>query len=664
MRHKIRLKNYTIPYNLVCGVFALCCVSLGHAQPSSPFNRVNGEASSYPATIRINTNGGTTPFNNSLLGSNVDINTRELGGFQGQGPLEPNASVSSQGFKSPVLQTFLDQSANDPVVIRFPQGVWANVYNWQDFTINGETFPEDSRSARDPITNDNANGRMISRFTESSSSSLRLGYPALRGIFSRAQERELPLELLTVLNIIEDDEISSRDRLEAMKNDGFEVKDVELGNEFFFPSQRSNTIDTEEAWVERAQKVVKMLREKDPNLRFAIPITWRANPAQVSGASRSGQIAYNNNIVGDQSFFDAIVVHRYVDIGVRDPMEREAEQNRVRGELRAEGATTEEIRDAVDGVERFKAASELTDNDLVSAFTASSTIAESIDFCKRQVNPDKRRVWLTEWGVTGAREQGIGASFLGMADSYIDLLKRDDMERINWFSTFGLNAQYGFVDNNATRAMPTGFGRVYQTFRNALRDNALYNDVEITAPQLERAGVNQQINALNALAIRVGDSTKLLLVNKANTAAEIRLSVNGGPLETGLNFVRTGINFPSLKTEDVRDVGNNNIERNRSFISIPAFSVVEVALVLDNGTTSKSIDDAKALNEIDNALSVSPNPSDDKIYTINTDAKWNVYTIQGEDVLAGEGSTVDLSNISSGVYVLRCNGKTAKIVVN
>jgi hypothetical protein len=271
------LKRKTKAQKLFSAAVLLGITSLIQAQgPSTtfPFDDVSPNDESFNATMNINSSNGTTAFNNLLLGSNVDINTR-LTSAQSVAPRGSN--VRNQGFAAPILQDHLNETVNDPVVIRFPQGVWANVYNWQDFRdADGNVeFPRDTRIARDPVTADNIgdrgqrlpSGRLplrISEFAEGQES-VRLGYPALRGIFDRAAQRGRPLDLLTVLSITQDNVGSSVSRVRLMRSDGFTVRDMELGNEFFFLTQRSNTIDTEEAWRNRAKRVVEGLREDAPN---------------------------------------------------------------------------------------------------------------------------------------------------------------------------------------------------------------------------------------------------------------------------------------------------------------------------------------------------------------------------------------------------------------
>ncbi len=610
-------KNYFKTRNILCGALSLLGLTFVNAQqPNFPFDAINGSASTFRATINVNSGQGTSPFNNHLLGSNVDINTRGTGRqSRGPGPSER----SNQGFFAPVLQDHLN--THDPVVIRFPQGVFGNTYNWRDKTVNGIFFPEDTRNASDPILEDDPQNRRASEFT-TSPASLRLGYPALRGIFDRAERRGKPLDLLTVLNMIEDNQFSSRDRIRSMREDGFTVRDVELGNEFFFLGQRSATIDTEVAWVERAAEVVRVLRRNNDTgtrMRFGIPISFR-------GETEPRHQQYNRDIVGDQSFFDAIVVHRYV---------------RVR-----EQALQSPI-----------PAADLNPAELRGLLTASDTLRNSIDFCKRQVNPDKRRVWLTEWGVSGGIEGEIGASVLGMADTYLDLLRRSDMDRINLFSTFGLNDQYTFP-NNGTTSVATGYGRVFELFTETLRDQELFNNPVVTSPRLEINNQRQRAQAINAVATRINGRINLLIVNKGDITGQVLLRTNGNE-RRNYSYTVQGVRFPNLQTNAITDV--DVTRRNRSVIDVPAFSVVSVDIDFSNSAKSASTKAGETLEDA-TVITAFPNPSSG-VFNLNTSGNWEAFTLQGARIRSGNGDTVDLTGVASGLYILRIEGQMLRLSV-
>lgn len=67
-----------------------------------------------------------------------------------------------------------------------------------------------------------------------------------------------------------------------------------------------------------------------------------------------------------------------------------------------------------------------------------------------------------------------------------------------------------------------------------------------------------------------------------------------------------------------------------------------------------------------NIFTVYPNPSSNGIFTLkNNDAKkWEVYDIRGVKVLSGNGKTIDVSNFSNGMYIIKLNGTYKKVLFN
>lgn len=121
--------------------------------------------------------------------------------------LAPNGTVinsrqGAQGFNAQFVQDFIED--RDPVVIRFPKGVFANSYNWEQVTDSeGNVLGEaDSRNIVDPFP-------VRGEIQHDSPRTVRLGYPSLRGIFDRAEAAGAPLDLLTVLNVVSNDGLSN-----------------------------------------------------------------------------------------------------------------------------------------------------------------------------------------------------------------------------------------------------------------------------------------------------------------------------------------------------------------------------------------------------------------------------------------------------------------------
>ena len=610
-------------------ITALCLASsVINAQNDFPFSEItpDNEEGSFNTTININ--GNPEKFNNLLLGSNVDVNTIRLKGLNNAPLLGPNLKVINknrgfQGFNSQTAKDFIEE--RDPVVIRFPQGVFANSYNWEQVKdSNGTVIAEaDSRHILDHFIEDN---KTISK--HDSPATVRIGYPSLRGIFDKAIANERPLDLLTVLNVVGNDGVSNGRRWESMINDGFDVEDMELGNEFFFRSQRTGTINTPSAWRNRANRIVTNIRGRAARLgkevRFGIPLTYRASDTIEPLKRRNSDQAFNDAITKDESFFDAIVIHRYV----REQRESGINPN------------------------------QLTAENLKRLLSASRIMDTSLSYAKTQVSEEKNSIWLTEWGVAGSEDEGIGAAFLGAADTYTHLIrnqKRLELERINWFSTFGSNAQYQF-DENSNR-FSTGYGRIYEHFRGLLRDSELYDGIVVTTDDLETAS-KKISKAVNAIAVRRGDrKITYLVTNLANRSTRLNLRYEG-ELQKGFDVRLSGMSMENLTTT-TPTIRNAVIRRNQNTVSIPRYSIMRVEVTFNEplAIASKNIDPKTIdANEVSIAR-LYPNPATEKFnidlsnidtaaITISDIAGKIIYqTTTNESILSIEKKNLFLSGI-------------------
>ena len=575
MKKRVQLLKTTTVF--LSGTAMLLSFSYVQAQNADfPFDEIPGETFS----TTINVTGRTTPFNNLLLGSNVDANAAPINSLRlnsapllGPGGNVIRASQGAQGFNSQFAQDFLDSNTTDPVVIRFPQGVFANSYNWEQVRDSrGNVLAEaDSRNIVDPFP-------VRDTIRHNSPATVRLGYPALRGIFDRAAAENRPLDLLTVLNVVSNDGVSNGERWESMIRDGFDVQDMELGNEFFFLGQRSGTINTEAQWVDRARRIVTNIRGRAARLnrtvRFGIPITYRASDPTEPEARQISDQAFNDAITQDESIFDAIVVHRYVR------------------EQREDGVLPRQ----------------LTRNNFRRLLLASRIMDVSLTYTKTQVSDDKDAIWLTEWGVAGSARERVGAAVLGTADTYSHLIRnqrRLEMERINWFSTFGSNAQFEFDDRG--RRTTTSYGRVYQMFRRVLKNSGLYEETLVTTANLVNNGTVAS-RAVNALAVSRGDRRITYLVtNLANKPTILSLR-RDGELLSSFNVRISGVSPNTLRSLDV-EVLDAVTRNNQNTIRIPPYSVMQVEVTFDS-SVAKTISNIDGLKkDITSPVIIYPNPT-------------------------------------------------------
>ena len=622
----------------------LFSITAAQAQTDFPFAFIPRDNDDGTFNTTININGDTTEFNNLLLGSNVDANAGPINALRlNRAPLLApggrviNPAQGAQGFNSQFAQDFVED--RDPVVIRFPQGVFANSYNWEQVRdAQGRVLGEaDSRNIVDPFP---VRGEIV----HDSPATVRLGYPALRGIFDRAEAAGAPLNLLTVLNVVSNDGVSNGRRWESMINDGHDVQDMELGNEFFFLGQRSGTINTEAQWRNRASRIVQNIRGRAARLnrtvRFGIPITYRASDTIEPQRRRDGDQRFNDLITQDDSFFDAIVVHRYVR------------------EQREDGILPRQ----------------LTANNLRRLLLASRIMDTSLSYARTQVRESKNSIWLTEWGVGGSGLEGIGASFLGSADTYTHLIRnqrRLEMERINWFSTFGSNAQYVF-DSEGRRSV-TGYGRIYELFRGLLRDSNLYEGIVVTTDDLiDPRNRNVQSRAVNAVAVNRGERRITYLVtNLANRATRLTLR-RDGQTQRSYDVRLSGISTRTLRSLNVNTIAPRTL-RNQNNVTIPPYSVMRVEVVFDNSIARTIATSSNILKEdiVEAGVTLYPNPTSSDInlkFNGMKTARTVISDLVGKVVYESVNTNGELqlqkgSTFKTGVYIVRVTDENNNLYI-
>ena len=76
----------------------------------------------------------------------------------------------------------------------------------------------------------------------------------------------------------------------------------------------------------------------------------------------------------------------------------------------------------------------------------------------------------------------------------------------------------------------------------------------------------------------------------------------------------------------------------------------------------KKSDIVSAEEQIVNKLMVYPNPNSTGIFNLSKWSKWEVYSIVGQKMLAGEGNQTDISQFSKGLYILKTEVSIHKIM--
>jgi len=559
--------------------------------------------SNMEATINI-TSSSTEVFNNLLLGTNT------------------------HHFSTTTEKNLINKIK--PITIRFPHGLWSNWYDWRrDVTrLFGEESFDYKQGTNGNIKTEKVG--LLANIKIFDNANIKVGISGLTGLnATRKSQTGKGFDMMWTFNMSADgtDFNNGSPETIARYNDlisrGFEVKAVELGNENFYPGQRSSFIPNAEDYIARAKSMSAALKAKDQNIRVSIPLLRKSSWANPN---------WNKDLTKDLTYFDAVTVHTYVGA---DP-DNAADSNEAYG----------------------------------TALIARKYLGNSIYDFAHKVAPNKP-IWLTEWGVKSGGPNAVSA--LGMADCYIFMSQNQNVfERANWFSVNGqLNSHYVWE----TYISPSGkerprikyplektlFGSAYEIIRLALENTTLI-DSDIQVPNLVDG-----VKAVNARVVTKEGKTSIFVVNLSNQDVPLYVNIDGATyIETAIH---KAIAFSSMDEERAMGIDVDPlalISEGSEGITLPKYSINIIEL--SNATLSSS----KEIKEDD--VQIFPNPSKG-VFSIKLspgeEMQYKIYSINGAEIQKGSvlsTKEIRLINHKAGVYILKLEGNRGtsmhKIVLN
>lgn len=440
----------------------------------------------------------------------------------------------------------------DPITVRFPHGLFANWYDWRrDVTrlFGTETFeyvarddPNDIRTATvDEIDAINTFDRL----------NRKLG---IDGLEQLNRERILGVgkgfDMVWTFNMSWDAEAGAStdeapetlafyDNLIAR---GLEVKDVEMGNENFYPGQRSSFIPNAPDYVARAKAMGEALKSRDPDIKVSIPLLRRGSFFAPK---------WNDKLTEELDYFDAVTVHTYIG---KDP--DNADNN---------------------------------DDAYSTALTARKSLASSTnDFVRIHTT---KPVWLTEWGVSSGGANAVSA--LGMADCIMFMAENQDIyQRANWFSVNGkLNSFVAFTEReNGSKDQvkypleKTAYGLTHDILQSVLANSVLL-DGNMTTLELESG-----VNAVTARAVTKDGKTTVLVLNLTDKSVPFTLKLDGTTYDQP--FIHKAMQFSSVDETRELPIDQDPLSEIKSgmgAITLPPLSISTVFLGSDSDAQAPTV---------------------------------------------------------------------------
>ncbi|SNR76982.1 Por secretion system C-terminal sorting domain-containing protein [Lutibacter agarilyticus] len=453
-----------------------------------------------PATVTAELNVETTnteDFKNTLLGYNIE------------------------GFNTNLQKDFI--RLVDPITIRFPHGVWANFYEWQDDTYQQDSYDNGTHQATLDIYVDRIKGHIG-------------GIAALNK--ERVDAGRKGFDMMWTYSINFDDGASSVARAKKDIALGLEVKDIELGNEHFWKNQRSNRTATEADYLREAKAVSAALKDEFPDIRVSIPLSWR----HAQAGTTINHAAYNAAIADDGSYFDALSIHKYLGADPDQPGESNSAYE--------------------------------------ALLTAKLELAEDVNWVRDNYGPGKP-IWLTEWGVSAGSDVH-GAACLGMADAYLYMAENQQVfDRANWFSFNRVLNAMVVVGSNREPVYPLqkrGYLSTYEILHSVLKDATLLKSNVSSSAQLTTT--RGSVNAVNARAVTKDGNTTVIAINLSDKPVEFTLKFDN--IVYGGSFKHEALKFDNVGVIDPIDFYSNPLTLVKSgsgTITLPPLSISKITEV-------------------------------------------------------------------------------------
>jgi hypothetical protein len=458
------------------------------------------------ATLSVDL-GGRSDFNNRLFGVNFGWHVPRFRG----------TTTFTSGFNSRAVQNLISQW--QPPEIRWGDGVFANFYN----------YTTDRRAVRDDYKD--------GRYYDALQSDVRYGFNG----FARLKER-LDFDTIFTWNINYNTPQQGVERLLSHNEDGLEIDRIELGNELFFADQRAGATRSERRTINErgrlepiletrrreseqirntAREHYRALKAVDPSLQISIPVSYRTSGEDPKYDAHP---IYNDILAEDQSFYDAVSLHRYL-------RPRNAEGGR---------------RQVLDSRRTY----------LQTARTV------------RQQFPDKP-IWLTEFAIN-AGDNAITA--LGLADTYLGFIDNPDL--FDSAEYFQANSDTDLLNFRGGEFTKTTLGATYDTLREVFEDSTLLDsDVQSTK-------VTGTIDSVSAEVAEKDNEVLVYAVNKSPHEADFNLEFDGvdfnGAYELKTFEFDTVEEFPDFQLDE--SAFKNPTAGNGSTVKLPGLSMSLISI--------------------------------------------------------------------------------------
>jgi Carbohydrate binding module (family 6) len=412
------------------------------------------------SSVVVSTYAQTYPFTlPSIVTATYDVQTGQKEVFRNK-----LLGYNIEGFKTEAEKNLIRKF--DPISIRFPHGVWANFYQWQTDKYQKDNYPGNTEHQA-----------VLDIYV----SSLRGSIDEIKVLNDEKKARTgKPFNMMWTYSMNFDDATSCVNRATQDIQKGFQVENIELGNELYYSSQRANQTSTPTKIANRSEAVAYALKAKFPQLKVSIPMDWSL-----------GAASYNTTVAKDGKYFDAVSVHAYM------------------------GADAVDIGPG--------------DTQLKNILTTRLLLSSRVKFIRDNYAPGKP-VWLSEWGVSpGDNTVVTAASCLGMADVFLYMSENQGIfETANWFAfNDPLNAMIVVGQDYTGPVYPLmkrGYLSTYEIIYDVLKDANLFKGTMSTSTLTTSKG---SVDGVTSRVVEKDGKVSAVVINLTNKPVEYILKIDG-----------------------------------------------------------------------------------------------------------------------------------------
>ncbi len=440
-----------------------------------------------------------------------------------------------------------------------------------------------------------------------------------------------------VMNITTTTDEEAESIFRKIRDQGAEIKYFEIGNELY-TKQYETAIPDAADYIKKAKTRALLIKSYFPDALIGAlspSSIWSDEVFMPDGGLTGERDELWYEAIKKEDFFDAIIMHMYSTTGMNRLVSMEdwlpVEESYTYGISQIDGhanAVFKRLKDDFPG----------------------------------------KKVWVTEYNIGGFSDSlstyPLRNTYLGglsTAGFMMKMIQNKNVEMSSWHSLIQMITN----ESSPNQLLPddTEFGRIqnydfFMFFKESIRQARQYKPVVIKGNKTYqgRGDYPDAYSDMDAIATYNPTTQRvfLTLINKKEQS--YKLSINDLETSIGASVLKVNELTPDSQLEVENAIQTNHTELND--LNIDLESIVIKPYSLYRIELERSLTQVEEI--VSNEILIFPNPTSDKLtISSNQDLRqWVVTNKLGQQVLMGEGSYMDASSLSPGMYYLQVRGQT------